>query len=414
MNFSFEKILLSLLVVMFLMTLWLVGDDYVTRLYLLIPLLAPVVMFVLLIRVQRRVRPYIDRARESETLYRSLFESAVDAIVVMNERGLILSANPAAGNLLGHSVRELIGREVTALMPAPHNRDHQSYVRRYLETGQARIIGTGREVNALHKQGHQIPVRLSVTEIRLERRVLFIGTMHDLRDLRQAEEEIRSLSHQVLSIQEEERGRISREIHDELGTSLFLLKMMIQSARSKSSSMEADDLEQLGNNLEEIIQYLDTIVGTARQISHNLSPIGLKSLGLPLAISELAQKYSGSGQREIRTDLEDLENFFPNNWSINLYRIYQEALHNISKHSGATRVELTARLISNGLELRISDNGRGLPNFDVEAAGPEGLPPRGLGLHLIRERCRLLEGELFLETAPNQGTELIIVLSQPK
>ncbi|MGE3521045.1 MAG: PAS domain-containing protein, partial [Vicinamibacterales bacterium] len=131
------------------------------------------------------------RLRTSEARWRSIIHSAVDGIVVIDATGRIEAFNPGAERLFGYAEAELVGRNVNVLMPSPYHEEHDTYVARYLETGAARIIGTGREVTGLRKDGSTFPVHLSVGELTVEGERKFTGILHDLTERVRLEGQLR-------------------------------------------------------------------------------------------------------------------------------------------------------------------------------------------------------------------------------
>jgi PAS domain S-box-containing protein len=130
-------------------------------------------------------------ARDSEARHRAILEASVDAIITIDERGIIDSVNPATQRLFGYPPAELIGASVNVLMPSPHRELHDTYLENYRRTGQAKIIGIGREVTGRRKDGSLFPMDLSVSEIVVAGRRMFVGLVHDISDRKQAEEELR-------------------------------------------------------------------------------------------------------------------------------------------------------------------------------------------------------------------------------
>lgn len=132
-----------------------------------------------------------ERLRASEARWRSIIEAAVDGIVVIDARGRIEGFNPAAEGLFGYIEREVLGQNVSMLMPSPYREEHDGYIRRYLDTREARIIGTGREVTGRRRDGTTFPVHLSVGEVMLEGERKFTGILHDLTARVRIEEQLR-------------------------------------------------------------------------------------------------------------------------------------------------------------------------------------------------------------------------------
>ena len=132
--------------------------------------------------------------RDSETRYRAILDASLDGIVTIDERGIIESINPAGLRLFGYAAEELVGRNVNLLMPEPYRAEHDTYLRNYRATGRPRIIGIGREVVGLRKDGTTFPMDLGVSELKLSgprgRRV-FTGTVHDVTERKRAQEALR-------------------------------------------------------------------------------------------------------------------------------------------------------------------------------------------------------------------------------
>jgi len=124
----------------------------------------------------------------------AVINTAIDSIILIDNRGVIELANPAAAKLFGYEIAEMIGNNVSMLMDTPHKEAHDSYLERYQATGKAKIIGIGREVEGKKKNGGKFPARLAVSEVQLDDRLLFTGIIHDLTDVKQAEEKLRRYS----------------------------------------------------------------------------------------------------------------------------------------------------------------------------------------------------------------------------
>lgn len=127
----------------------------------------------------------------------TIIETAIDGIITIDEKGIIETVNPAAAKLFGYLPEELIGKNIRILMPSPYRQQHDDYIERYKATGEARIIGIGREVPGMRKDGTIFPMRLAVSEVFLENKRVFTGICHDLSDVKKAEEKIRKLNEEL-------------------------------------------------------------------------------------------------------------------------------------------------------------------------------------------------------------------------
>ena len=149
--------------------------------------------------IERRVGIRETRQRE----YAALFKTTVDGIIIIDSSGRIESFNSAASSIFGYASEEVIGKNVSMLMPSPHREQHDSYLSNYLTTGQAKIIGIGREVSGRRKDGSLFPMDLAVSEVRKHNDVFFTGVVRDITERRR-------LEHEVLRISEQERRRIGQ------------------------------------------------------------------------------------------------------------------------------------------------------------------------------------------------------------
>ena len=134
---------------------------------------------------------------ESPAFLSAIIASAIDAIIIIDEQGNIRVANQAARDLFGYEKHELNGQNVSMLMPSPHTENHDTYVRNYIETGEAKIIGIGREVEGKHRDGSLFPLRLAVSEVEIEEGHFFVGFLQDLTLIKQAEASILKLNEEL-------------------------------------------------------------------------------------------------------------------------------------------------------------------------------------------------------------------------
>ncbi|MHB8066919.1 MAG: PAS domain-containing sensor histidine kinase [Desulfobaccales bacterium] len=222
--------------------------------------------------------------------------------------------------------------------------------------------------------------------------------------LRQSEGGLRHLTSQLLTIQENERERIARELHDELGQSLLVLKMQLSAWQRRSLGEKPQEPDYL-----EILQALDEIMGNVRRLSRDLSPYMLADLGLETALQRLLQEFSKYHRLnlELSGDFAGLNRAFPAPAQIHIYRIFQECLTNIGKHSGASNLRVAVTRKEAEISFLLADDGRG---FEVEVVRDASAPGKGIGLATLRERARLLGGRLSITSSPGQGTQISVVL----
>lgn len=188
-------------------------------------LIAMVVLLSLLViglNVGLRYRQFFRDLKRSETRLRAVVDTAVDAIIMIEGNGLISSYNGAAERMLGWTAQEVIGKNVSMLMPQPMQREHDSYLRRHIDTGHSSIIGVGRDVTALHKDGSLVDVRLALGRVPLPGIPLFVGFLTDIRSRKQMEETLRYSEKQHRTLISNIPGVTFRRQLDQHATPLFL------------------------------------------------------------------------------------------------------------------------------------------------------------------------------------------------
>lgn len=323
--------------------------------------------------------------RESEARLRAVFSTAVEGILTIDDRGRIDSVNPAAERMFGWTVTELIGRNVSTLMPEPYRAEHDGYLANYLSTGQRRVIGVGREVFGQRKDGSLFPIDLSVGEFSVGGRKLFTGIVRDITERRRLQSE-------VLRIGELAQQRIGRDLHDDLCQQLAGIEFLSQTLASRLQ--EAGRPESLA--AEEIAKLIRSAVSYTRDLSHGMSPMRPEPDGLFTALEELAARtaHHFNVQVEFRpanpVAVQDAE------IATHLYRIAQEAISNAIRHGRATRIEIGLAAVGERVQLAIRDNGRGLPRVPTRK--------KGMGLRIMQYRAGIIGGSLVIQNEPTGGT----------
>jgi signal transduction histidine kinase len=221
-------------------------------------------------------------------------------------------------------------------------------------------------------------------------------------ELVRAKRDLEQLSMRLLEVQEDERRRIARELHDEIGQTLTSLRIEISAAQSLWKAGAPEVLEKL----ERARALADKTVKTVRYISLLLRPSLLDDLGLGPALHWQAEDFTHRTGIPVEFPQEDLPQFLPDAHRTCVYRIVQEALHNCDRHARASRVRLSISLVRESLIVEIEDNGRG---FDV---APKGAPRRlsGLGLRGMSERAAMLGGIVNVDSSPGAGTHVTLLL----
>lgn len=347
--------------------------------------------------------------RKSEERVRSIVESAVDAIIVIDERGLIQAFNPSAERLFGYTVSEVIGRNVSMLMPSPDRERHDGYVRHYLTTGEQKIIGIGREVTALKKDGTHFPVHLSVGEMVNEGTRSFTGILHDLSDrvvLEQRLAEQKSLA---------KLGEMAAVVAHEVKNPIAGIRGALQVITSRMPAEQRDRAILL-----DIIKRLDALNRIVQDMLMFARPRALRQEPIPLGsllrdTASLIERDPGmlnleigvSGSADIVGDREMLQ------------VVFQNILMNAAQAmEGQGRIEVTITGIDGRCRIVVADRGPGMPEEAREKAFDAFFTTKhrgtGLGLPIAKRVVDAHGGTIQIEVPESGGTTVAVELPLPR
>jgi PAS domain S-box-containing protein len=349
-----------------------------------------VVLFVNFIRLRRTERLLV----EKQNRLRAILDTAAEGIITLNDRGNIESVNPAASRIFGYPAAELTGQNLKVLIPSGFP---EAPGDGRLNDGQAHpsiITDGGREVAGRRKDGSVFPLELAVSEMLLDGQRKFTGCVRDVTERRQAEQATREFGGRLLHAQEAERARLARELHDDITQRLACLAIDAGRVEAKGEG------NGRGETLRELRDGLVRLSEDVHTLSYQLHPSLLEDLGLPDALRAECERFTRQESIPVEMKLEPAPADTPFDVGLCLFRITQEALRNVARHARARSASISLRACDDGLQLAVTDNGMG---FDVN--GPPERP--SLGLESMRERVRLLNGELEIESAPGQGTTIL-------
>jgi signal transduction histidine kinase len=217
--------------------------------------------------------------------------------------------------------------------------------------------------------------------------------------LRESEKQLRYLSSQLLTAQETERRRISKELHDELGGALTVLKLRLSFVEK---GLKQDQVA-VREECETMSQYIDQVIENVRRLSRDLTPSILEDAGLSAAIRWLISNSNKNYPIHMTLDVTGIDHLFSQDAQINIYRILQEALTNIGKHGQAKNVSIVIKKHDDGVSFSVEDDGIG---FDVGKALTVNPDERGLGLAIMDERAQMLGGSLEIWSEEGKGTRV--------
>jgi signal transduction histidine kinase len=246
------------------------------------------------------------------------------------------------------------------------------------------------------KAGKHLNVSITISPLRdTDEKVIGVATIiRDITKHKQAEEALSSVSRRLIEAQEQERSRIARELHDDIGQRLALLTINLSalSERASSSSPSPDQ----GNDLQ---RQASEIAADVQALSHRLHSSRLELLGITAAMSQLCAEFAEQQKATVNFVTHDLPDHPPPDVSLSLFRVLQEALHNSVKHSGVLQFDVRLWGSHGAIHLAVRDEGKG---FDVEGARNG----RGIGLVSMEERIKLVNGDLSIHSEPQGGTTI--------
>lgn len=345
--------------------------------------------------------------REREELFRNLVEIMNDGFVVQNARGTITYANKKIFEMLGYSRDEVIGRSVEEVLDEPNLKIYRDQV-----IQREKGMQESYEMSLTARDGRRLFVIISPKPL-FSPDGEFIGSFAVVTDitarktieaaLRSSEQKLRLVSEHLLLAREKERERISRELHDELGQDLTVLKYQTRFIERKLRK----DQKALKEACAEIIKHLDEIMVSVRRIAKDMSPALLEDLGLTASLRRLVDETARHSPAQILSEIQDVDGLLSKDVQVNLYRIVQEALNNCMKHSRASRISVLVQLDGSRIVCLVADDGLGWnqqeANMKVSSSG-------GLGLPIMEERARMIGGRLLVKSHPNTGTEVRLIV----
>ncbi len=385
-------------------------------------------------------------------LLKAIIETAIDGILTIDDRGVVESLNPAALKLFGYAAEEVIGNNISMLMPEPDRSGHDGYLHRYQSTGEKRIIGKGREVKGLRKDGTTFPFRLAVSEVHYDHRTIYTGFIHDLSKEKEAEQRLKehaaelenlvndrtkSLKElvQALSMAKEEvsislvkekelnqmKSRFVSMASHEFRTPLSSIQLSSVLIEKYAAPYDNDNIRKHVSKIKNAVGNLTTILNDFLSLERleagNVEPSFqlFDLVKLSEEITEEMQMIAKEEQNIIyqHTGLESMVYLDQNllkNCMINL-------ISNAIKYSGEhTFIEFNTEITDKECIVTINDNGIGIPELDQKelfqpffrANNTGNIPGTGLGLNIVLRYATLMKGFVGFTSTLNKGTKFTL------
>ncbi|MBP2314762.1 hybrid sensor histidine kinase/response regulator [Azospirillum soli] len=378
-------------------------------------------------------RRVAERSELQEARYRSIVDTAVDPIVVIDEEGTIHSYNRAAEATFGYGAEEAVGANVRLLMPEPHRTAHDGYMARHRETGERRIIGVGREVEGRRKDGSTFPLELSVAEWRAGGRRFFTGIMRDITARKAAEDALRRAKEEAERAREEALAAKDRAERADMAKTKFLaaashdLRQPIQSlfffAHALSDKLNGHPasplLASMSESLNGLRTLLDSLLDVSKLDAGVVSP-SVTEFALGPMLERLAGEYAPRAAEAGLT----LRHVPTNRWTRSdpalLERILRNLIENAIRYTERGRILIGCRPSGSDLRIDVLDTGIGIPEDQREEifkeftqlANPERDRRKGLGLGLaiVRRLAGLLDHTVTLHSTAGQGSRFSLTV----
>ncbi|MGW8392323.1 sensor histidine kinase [Pseudoduganella sp. HUAS MS19] len=359
--------------------------------------------------------------QESEARMRAIFETAVDAIITIDEHGIIERVNPAAERMFGYPESEVLGRNVKILMPAPHREAHDGYLHHYMTTGEKRIIGKGREVQGLRRDGSIFPMDLAVTEMWLGGRRMFTGLVRDITERKHAEEKAQQLLQELTSANEELTNFayvVSHDLKAPLRGIGSLADWLAHDYADKFNEEGKEHMRLLINRVHRMGALIDGILQYSRvgRIKEAVVPVQLEQLVAEvvdlLAVPAHIKVSVMPGMPAVTGEPTRIQQLFHN------------LVSNAVKYMDKPQGEIEVGWADEGGQWRfhVRDNGPGIAERHFERIFQlfQTLAPRdrvestGVGLALVKKIVEMYQGRVWLESELGKGTTFYFTLPKKR
>ncbi|NBU51640.1 MAG: PAS domain S-box protein [Chitinophagia bacterium] len=383
----------------------------------------------------------------------AVIDTAIDGIITINRNGFIESINKSALRLFGYQEDDLIGQNVSILMPEPYRKEHDSYLMKYHETRKPKIIGIGREVEGKTKEGRIIPLRLAVSEVILNNRIIFTGIVHDLSQIKETQNELRRANEALEEKVEERTIELEKLVNDLLQTNRKLERSELELTEALRKEIELNELKSRFVSMasHEFRTPLSTIMSSVALISKyteseqddkrqkHVTRIKSAVVNLTGILNDfLSLSKIEEGKIEIKKSNVDIlalckevheevkeilkegqELYIEKNGDSAIFftdaRILKNILFNLVSNAikySDDRIDCFINMQNRNLVIEVKDRGIGIPTsehhhlFDrfFRASNVEMIQGTGLGLNIVKRYVNLLHGDIDFESVENLGT----------
>ncbi|RNL65855.1 PAS domain-containing sensor histidine kinase [Zhongshania marina] len=382
-------------------------------------------MFTGIVRDISQRKDTEEKLRELLARTKAILDTIVDGVITISDRGLIETVNPAAEKIFGYKLDELAGKNVSMLMPNPYRAEHDQYLNNYLSTGEKKIIGIGREVTGLRKNGSTFPLELAISEMEVNGLRMFTGIVRDISERKETEDQLRSAMRRVheQQIKDEFIATVSHELRTPLTSIKASLELIIGGAIDKKSS-QADMLINIAHkNSDRLLLLINDILDISKieseKMQFNRQDIRVK----PFLETAIFDNQAYAKKHQVKFVLKQCpDSLYINVDPDRLMQVMSNLMSNAAKFSHQDSiVEISADNINGSVRIAVCDKGRGIPKdfqnrvFDkftqADTSDKREINGTGLGLHISKAIVEQHDGTLSFVSTPGKGSEFYIDLN---
>jgi two-component system CheB/CheR fusion protein len=348
---------------------------------------------------------------ETEAMVSGLVETMIRAILVINESGRIVMVNAASEAMFGYPRDLLLGQTIECLVPERLRDKHAADRAQYFQTPRIRLMGEGLSIIGRRKNGNEFPAEVSLSYIRTSKGLLGVAFVTDMTKqrevekalaekenaLRLSEQQLQTLTGSLLTAQEEEKARLAGELHDDLNQRLAALALQA----AEFEKQLADGPAGLREKVSGFRQHTEVLADDVRRLAQQLHPSILEHFGLAKALGAYCEEFAATRNLKVRYRHRDVDEKIAPEVALCLYRVAQESLTNVAKHSGAKVASVVLVGSGKDIHMTVDDDGVG---FHADTTTES-----GLGLISMRERLRLVGGRFSIKGKPAGGTRVDVV-----
>jgi len=364
----------------------------------------------------------------AEKRIRSIVSNLADALIIIDEKGVVEEFSPSAEKMFGYESKEVIGKNIKMLMPSPYKDSHDRYLSDYLKTGEAHVIGNNREIMACRKNGDTFPAELAVSETLIDKRVTYIGLIKDITARKQAEEELakaKKLAEEANKAKSSFLANMSHELRTPMNAIIGYSEMLAEDAEDDGLDEMIPDLNKINSAGKHLLALINDVLDISK-IEAGRTELHLEQFNVPEMISEVistAQPLFDKNNNQIEIHLDtDIDEIYADLTKVK--QVMFNLLSNAAKFTDEGKISINGSIFEKDqtgwIKLAVSDSGIGIPPdkldhvFDefsqADSSTTRDYGGTGLGLSLSRNFCRLMGGDIDLDSQVGVGSTFTIKL----